>query len=245
MATNGRGPSSPVNLVAGDTLTSSRVSIVGGLVFVAAADASSGDNVAVYTEGRFNVPKQTGFALAIGDPVYFDDSDNRAENNASLPCIGVCVGAAGSSDTSVDVLLVQTTQPSAGLRKANLAAGARPTTGDDADSGYAVGSEWQFQGIRWVCTDATVGAAKWRPLNPVIAEVTVASGQTAIATAITGLPGVANGDVAIASVKTKGANAAYIVSAAVAGGNLTVTVNTDPGAGGAVCNVAIWPAAVG
>lgn len=244
MATNGRGASSPVNLVAGDTLTSSRVSIVGGLVFVAAADASIGDNVAVYTEGRFNVPKQTGFALAIGDPVYFDDgSDNRAENNASLPCIGVCVEAAGSSATSVDVLLVQTTQPSAGLRKDNLAAGARPTTGDDADDGYAVGSEWQYQGIRWICTDATAGAAKWRALNTIAASVTIASGQV---TGIASLPtGAANGDHVQVSQTADMTNEVGVSRAVATGGNVVIHLTGDPGASGATLACRILPADVG
>lgn len=61
---------------------------------------------------------------------------------------------------------------------------------------------------------------------------TVASGQTAIA--ITDADA-KTGDLIIASVLTKGANAAYVVGTSISNGvSFTITVNTDPGAGGAV-----------
>lgn len=247
MTTKGRGPSSPINGTAPEALTSNQVVNLGALVAVVIGDVASGAQAALATEGVFSLAKESGFAIAQGSPVYFDTGvQQRAENNEALPCIGYATEAAGSSATSVTVRLAPVVEPTSGLsKKNNLNAAARPTVDDDATEGYSIGSEWQYLGVRWICHGVGTGAAKWRPLNPIIAEVTVASGQTAIVTAISGLVGVANGDPVIASVKTKGANAAYIVSAAVAGGNLTVTVDTDPGAGGAVCNAAIWPAAVG
>lgn len=244
MATNGRGPSSPVNLVAGGTYVSGRVYILGGLVCIAAADAATGEGVAVYTEGRFSVPKQTGFALSAGDPVYFDDgSDNRAENNASLPCIGVCVADAGSSATSVDVLLVQTGQAYAGLRKDNLAASARPAVTDDVDLGYTVGSQWQYQGVRWICTDNSDGAAKWRALNTIAASVTIASGQT---TGTAALPtGAANGDHVQVSQTADMTNEVGVSRAVATGGNVVIHLTGDPGASGATLACRILPADVG
>lgn len=244
MATNGRGPSSPVNLVASGTLVSSEVYVLGGLVIVAAADAASGESVAAYTQGRFNVPKETGFALAIGDPVYFDwETDQRAEDNASLPCIGVCVATAGSSATSVDVLLVQTAQAYAGLRKDNLAASARPTVTDDLDLGYTVGSQWQYQGVRWICTSNANGAAKWRALNTIAALVTIASGQT---TGTAALPtGAANGDHVQVSQTADMTNEVSVSRAVATGGNVVIHLTGDPGASGATLACRILPADVG
>ncbi len=65
-----------------------------------------------------------------------------------------------------------------------------------------------------------------------IGVATVLSGQTSIvvtdALAKTG-------DLIIASVLTKGANACYVVDTSISDGvSFTITVNTDPGAGGAV-----------
>lgn len=67
--------------------------------------------------------------------------------------------------------------------------------------------------------------------------VTVASGQTAITTS---LADIAAGDLIIASVMTKGTNACYVVGTSIsAATSFTITVNTDPGSGGAVINYII------
>ena len=61
---------------------------------------------------------------------------------------------------------------------------------------------------------------------------TVISGQTSID--ITDAT-IAAGDIVIASVMTKGTNAAYVVGVTItAGVKFNIAVNTDPGAGGAV-----------
>lgn len=67
--------------------------------------------------------------------------------------------------------------------------------------------------------------------------VTVASGATTKAAAV---PLIAAGDIVIVSLATKGTNACVVVSTTiVAGTGFTVTVDTDPGAGGAVYNYLI------
>jgi hypothetical protein len=50
---------------------------------------------------------------------------------------------------------------------ANYAATAAPTTGDDADDGFGVGSLWHdvTNDRAYVCLDATVGAAVWRRIS--------------------------------------------------------------------------------
>ncbi len=44
---------------------------------------------------------------------------------------------------------------------------ADPTTGDDSDDGYVVGSIWvrTDTGDVWICEDTTVGSAVWQRLN--------------------------------------------------------------------------------
>lgn len=248
MATLGKGPASPITVNAGAALTGNQIVQIGvsGLLGIVAGDSGSGDPAAIYTEGVFDLPKQTGFSIALGGAVYVDvGADQRAENNPALPCIGYAIEAAGSSATTVRTRLVQSLSAFGGGVAHKLDGSARPTVDDDAGDGYGVGSKWYASGIVWECLDGTAGAAKWRALNPVLATVTVASGGTSVSTAVGDIPGIANGDHVLASVKTKGANAAYIVGAAVTGGNLVVAVNTDPGTGGAVINCAIWPANVG
>ena len=61
---------------------------------------------------------------------------------------------------------------------------------------------------------------------------TVASGQTAITVTDTTI---AADDEIMATVMTKGTNACYVVGTAIsAATSFTITVNTDPGSGGAV-----------
>lgn len=43
----------------------------------------------------------------------------------------------------------------------NWSAIAQPAFTDDEDSGYGIGSQWIYSGARYICTDATAGAAKW------------------------------------------------------------------------------------
>lgn len=47
--------------------------------------------------------------------------------------------------------------------KTNIGASTAPTTGDDSDDGYAVGSRWidTTADKEYVCLDASVGAAVW------------------------------------------------------------------------------------
>ncbi len=70
-----------------------------------------------------------------------------------------------------------------------------------------------------------------------LGTATVASGQTSIAVAV---PRIKAGDFVYVTLATKGANACVIVSTTiVAGTGFTITVDTDPGTGGAVFNYLI------
>ncbi len=67
-----------------------------------------------------------------------------------------------------------------------------------------------------------------------LGTATVISGQTSIAVAV---PRIVAGDFVYVTLKTKGTNACVVVSTTiVAGTGFTITVDTDPGAGGAVFN---------
>jgi hypothetical protein len=69
-------------------------------------------------------------------------------------------------------------------------------------------------------------------------KATVVSGTTAIDVADTGILAT---DIVIATVQTKGANACYIVDTTiVAATKFTITVNTDPGTGGAICAYTVF-----
>lgn len=50
------------------------------------------------------------------------------------------------------------------VRKSNFTATAAPTTTDDADSGWVVGSRWMNRATEteYVMTNNTVGAAVWK-----------------------------------------------------------------------------------
>jgi len=53
-------------------------------------------------------------------------------------------------------------------QKNNFAAAVAPTTGDDSDDGYSIGSRWldTTSGAEYVCLSATVGAASWLLTTP-------------------------------------------------------------------------------
>lgn len=244
MATSGRGPSSPIIIVASGTISSGDVIASSGIFGVAASDAASGDPVALYTEGVFDLPKQTGFAIGALEPVYFDaGSDQRAENNPALPCIGYATQEAGSSATTVRTLLVQSLQPYGSSIKHNMAASARPTVDADATEGYGVGSRWFYQGVEWVCVSAADGAAKWRALNTLAASLTIASGST---TGTVALPtGAVNGDHVQVSQTADMTNEVGVSRAVASGGNAIVHLTGDPGASGATLAIRILPADVG
>lgn len=244
MTTKGRGPSSPINVTAPEALTSNQVIQVGSLVAVVIGDAASGAQVALATEGVFSLAKATGFAIAQGDPVYFDTGvDQRAEANPALAMIGYALEDAASGATTVTVRLAPPAQPEGGALKHNLAAGARPAVGDDVADGYAPGSLWIYQGVSWVCVDNGAGAAKWRAINPLSATVTVANGAV---TGTVALPtGAANGDHVQATCTTDLTNEEAITRAIATGGNVVIHMTGDPGASTAVITCKIWPADVG
>lgn len=243
MATIGRGPSSPINATAPSALTSNLVVSLGSMVGVVIGDVASGAQGAIATEGVFDVPKAGTFAIAQGAPVYFDtDTNEEAEDNPALPCIGYATEAALSAATTVRVRLVPSLQP-VGAVKNNLAGAARPAVTDDVTLGYTAGSLWIYQGVSWVCVSNADGAAKWRATNPLSASLTIASASV---TGTVALPtGAANGDHCQVTQTGDQTNEVAVSRSIATGGNVVVHLTGDPGASGSTLAIKIWPADVG
>lgn len=81
------------------------VVVIANRCFVAASDIAANALGAVYDEGFFDVTKQASLAIAEGDSVFWDDTNNEADRTTTNVAIGVAVKAAGASDANVRVKL--------------------------------------------------------------------------------------------------------------------------------------------
>lgn len=81
--------------------------MVGSLFGVANGAALTGEPVTISRKGVFgSVPKVTGTAFAIGDPLYWDDGNSRVTTTVgSNLLVGVAVEIAATADTTCVVLL--------------------------------------------------------------------------------------------------------------------------------------------
>lgn len=80
---------------------------VGAIVAIAAAAAVSGATVAGYTRGVFDVTSDTGAAWAVGDVVYWDDTNKRfTKTTTSNTKAGIAVAAKLAGDTVGRIKLV-------------------------------------------------------------------------------------------------------------------------------------------
>jgi len=76
-----------------------------GQVLVAVNDASaSADNAYIY-RGKIEVPKEANLAIAVGDVVYWDATNEVANKTNTNTKMGICVEASAASDTTVVVML--------------------------------------------------------------------------------------------------------------------------------------------
>lgn len=87
------------------TRTAGQAALSGKIFGVAVNDVTSGADGVFATRGVFDITKTTG-AIAVGDPVYWDNTNKylttEANSNAE---VGVCTAAALSADTTVRVKL--------------------------------------------------------------------------------------------------------------------------------------------
>lgn len=222
-----------VTLTAGVTVEAGQLAILGRLPIVLLDSATAGQLVSAAVSGGVKLPKQTGFALYVGDPVYVDTgSDQRAESSSANDYFGVCIEDAGSSDTEVWVRLSEGAPAAA----KSTAAAAGPTVDDDVDLGYSVGSKWYdtASDIAYICLDATDGAAVWKRAagGVVQGSVTFGAADTSKTASVGALY---NGKLVHLTRGQQDQGACIDAVGAVSGGTLTVT-GTAPGGG----KTAIW-----
>ena len=132
------------------------------------------------------------------------------------------VGRASSGD--IVALTAAQQRTIAGVSLANKAATTFPTVSADNTAGYELGSIWAdgTNDQAFVALDVSTGAAVWAYISPVIL-----GGQLTITAATSGTATVGaafNGKVVKAYQLTSDANES-LISAAVAGGTLTITVS--------------------
>lgn len=116
------GDGDTVNLVAGGAVTGGTPFSVNGVTSVPVATAASGDNVAVVTDGHLRLPKvsaaisgtvhKAAETFAIGDEVFWDDTNLKATRKAIGSRLGWATKAAASGAAYVDVLVQYPMLPS-------------------------------------------------------------------------------------------------------------------------------------
>ena len=99
MAKNYLGRGDSVNILAPANVIAGQALLVGSALFgICGADALSGVQVALHTEGEWLVPKATGVAWTVGTLIYWDDA---AKNFATTSTSGhTKVGVATEDATS-------------------------------------------------------------------------------------------------------------------------------------------------
>lgn len=201
---------------------------VGGVPGVYLDTGAIGDYVPFAVDGGVKIPKQTGFALALGDPVYVDTADQRAESSSAGTYFGTCIEAAVSGDTEVWVRLASGAAP---VVKSNTGATAAPDVTDDVDLGYTVGSRWYdvTNDVAYVCLDNTDGAAVWKREAGGVVEGSVTFGAADTSKVVT-IGAVYNGKKVFLSPAQQDQGACIDAFGAVAAGDLTIT-GTAPGGG--------------
>lgn len=99
-------PGGNITIPAPADVTSGGVVIAGAIIGIAAATVAAGEAVDVVTEGVFELAKVGADDVAVGDPIYWDGTNDLATLTASGNTkIGVAVAAAGASTATVKVRL--------------------------------------------------------------------------------------------------------------------------------------------
>lgn len=111
MATNYIQPGGHVTVTAPDGSTDIDVVSgagvrIGNLFGVALTDAAMGATVVIATEGVFEMAKTSALAIAVGDLVYWDDTNKVVNKTASSQLqVGIAVTAAANPSSTVHVKL--------------------------------------------------------------------------------------------------------------------------------------------
>jgi len=81
---------------------------LGNLFGIASGDAAIGENLVLTTTGVFEMPKPFTDELAVGDALYWDDSNELVTNNddsGNNTLVGIAVSVAGNPSSAVNVRL--------------------------------------------------------------------------------------------------------------------------------------------
>jgi predicted RecA/RadA family phage recombinase len=90
-------PGHTITLAAPSAVTSGSGVLVGAIFGIAAHDAASGEPVEALTVGVIDINKVGSQAWAVGDKVYWDNTNKRTTKTATdNTLIGVALGAVGS-----------------------------------------------------------------------------------------------------------------------------------------------------
>lgn len=103
---NYKGSGDIMTVAAPEDASSGEFLIKGGIHGVAGIAVSSGADVPLHRSGVFTLPKATSQTWAVGDRLFWDVSAKKFTTDSTKRPIGaVAAAAAGSSDTTGDVLL--------------------------------------------------------------------------------------------------------------------------------------------
>lgn len=96
-----------IDLTAAEELSSGELVQIGDRVGAAAVDIANGSEGSVRLSGVINAAKTTSQSWTVGQKLYMNTSTKALTNvaTAGYPFAGICVEAAGSSDTSGKCLL--------------------------------------------------------------------------------------------------------------------------------------------
>ena len=90
-------PGNTITLTAPAAVTSGSGVLVGAIFGIAAQDAASGEALEAVTTGVFDLNKVGSQAWAVGDKIYWDNTNKRATKVATdNTLIGVALGVVGS-----------------------------------------------------------------------------------------------------------------------------------------------------
>lgn len=106
MATNYVQPGDNLTVAAPAAVSSGDVVVIGALAGVALHDAASGADVALGTEGVYNLPADTGITMAVGDSVYWDSTNGWVDKTVTAQrYVGVAVEAKIAATATIAVKL--------------------------------------------------------------------------------------------------------------------------------------------
>lgn len=106
MATNFTQPGDRITIAAPRTVTSGAGVQVGALFGVALHDAANGATLTIARDGIFTLPKATPLVMAVGDRLWWDNTNfNLNKTATSQYQVAVCTVAALSADTTVTCVL--------------------------------------------------------------------------------------------------------------------------------------------